>query len=213
MMTPTAWTARYAVLMFIMWWVMMVAMMLPSAAPMILLFATVNRRQRESGHLHVATSLFVLGYLVAWTVFSIIAVILQWEFERTRILSPMLTTTTVTFGAVLLIVVGIYQLTPIKHACLLHCRSPLAFLSTHWQGGALGALHMGLVHGIFCVGCCWLLMGLLFFGGVMNLYWVAGVALLVLVEKTLPAGHWISYGTGVALLVCGVAMFVVAIQE
>jgi predicted metal-binding membrane protein len=140
-------------------------------------------------------------------------VILQWEFERTRILSPMLTTTTVTFGAVLLIVVGIYQLTPIKHACLLHCRSPLAFLSTHWQGGALGALHMGLVHGIFCVGCCWLLMGLLFFGGVMNLYWVAGVALLVLVEKTLPAGHWISYGTGVALLVCGVAMFVVAIQE
>jgi predicted metal-binding membrane protein len=206
MMTPTPWTPRYAVLMFAMWWVMMVAMMLPSAAPMILLFATVNRQQRETGHPHFAATLFVLGYLVMWTVFSFIAVVLQWQFERTRILSPTLTTTSVSFGALLLVAAGIYQLTPIKHACLLHCRSPLAFLSTHWRGGARGALHMGLLHGIFCVGCCWLLMGLLFLGGVMNLYWVAGVALMVLVEKTIPGGHWISYGAGVALLVSGVTM-------
>ena len=203
MITPAVWTPGYAVLMFFMWWVMMVAMMLPSAAPMILLFATVNRKQQETGHPHVATSVFVAGYLAAWAGFSLIAVILQWGFERTGILSPMLVGTNVIFGGVLLLAAGIYQLTPIKHACLRHCRSPLAFLSTHWRRDDWGALRMGLVHGTFCVGCCWFLMGLLFFGGVMNLYWIAGLALFVLFEKTVPAGHWLGYATGVALLVWG----------
>jgi predicted metal-binding membrane protein len=210
MMTPVVWTPGYAVLMFLMWWVMMVAMMLPSAAPMILLFATVNRKQRETGHPHVATSVFAVGYLAAWAGFSLVAMILQWGFERTGILSPMLVGTNVIFGAVLLLAAGVYQLTPIKHACLRHCRSPLAFLSTHWRRGARGALRMGLVHGAFCVGCCWFLMGLLFFGGVMNLYWIAGLALFVLFEKTVPAGHWLGYATGVALLVCGAGMLALA---
>jgi len=206
MMTPAVWTPGYAILMFFMWWVMMVAMMLPSAAPMILLFATVNGKQRETGHPHVATSIFTFGYLAAWASFSLVAVMLQWAFERTGILSPILVGTTVIFGGVLLLAAGVYQLTPIKHACLRHCRSPLAFLSTHWQAGALGALRMGFVHGVFCVGCCWFLMGLLFFGGVMNLYWIIGLALFVLVEKTVPAGHWFGYVTGVVLLVWGILM-------
>ena len=210
MMTPAVWTPGYAVLMFFMWWVMMVAMMLPSAAPMILLFATVNRKQRETGHPHVATSIFAVGYLAAWAGFSLVAVILQWGFERTGILSPMLVGTNVIFGGVLLLAAGVYQLTPIKHACLRHCRSPLAFLSTHWRRGARGALRMGLMHGAFCVGCCWFLMGLLFFGGVMNLYWIAGLALFVLFEKTVPAGHWLGYATGVALLVWGAGMLALA---
>jgi len=210
MMTPVVWTLGYAVLMFFMWWVMMVAMMLPSAAPMILLFATVNRKQRETGHPHVATSIFAVGYLAAWAGFSLVAVILQWGFAQTGILSPMLVGTNVTFGGVLLLAAGIYQLTPIKHACLRHCRSPLAFLSTHWRRGARGALRMGLMHGAFCVGCCWFLMGLLFFGGVMNLYWIAGLALFVLFEKTVPAGHWIGYATGVALLVWGAGILALA---
>ena len=210
MMTPVAWMPGYAVLMFFMWWVMMVAMMLPSAAPMILLFATVNRKQRETGHPHVATTIFAVGYLAAWAGFSLVAVILQWGFARTGILSPMLVGTNVIFGGVLLLAAGIYQLTPIKHACLRHCRSPLAFLSTHWRRGARGALRMGLVHGAFCVGCCWFLMGLLFFGGVMNLYWIAGLALFVLLEKTVPAGHWIGYATGVTLLVWGAGMLALA---
>ena len=210
MMTPTVWTPGYAVLMFFMWWVMMVAMMLPSAAPMILLFATINRRQRETGHPYVATSIFAVGYLAAWAGFSLVAVILQWGFERTGILSPMLVGTNVIFGGVLLLAAGVYQLTPIKHACLRHCRSPLAFLSTHWRRDARGALRMGLVHGAFCVGCCWFLMGLLFFGGVMNLYWIAGLALLVLFEKTVPAGHWLGYATGVVLLVWGAGMLALA---
>jgi predicted metal-binding membrane protein len=210
MMEPMAWTPGYAALMFVMWWVMMVAMMLPSAAPMILLFATVNRKQRETGHPHVATSLFAVGYLAAWAGFSLVAVMLQWGLASTGILSPMLVGTNVIFGGVLLLAAGIYQLTPIKHACLRHCRSPLAFLGTYWRQGARGALRMGLVHGIFCVNCCWFLMGLLFFGGVMNLYWIAGLALFVLFEKTVPAGHRIGYATGVALLVWGTGMLAFA---
>ena len=211
MMTPAAWTTGYAVLMFFMWWVMMVAMMLPSAAPMILLFAAVNRKQHETGHPHVATGIFAVSYLGAWAGFSLIAVTLQWWFQRTGILSPMLVGTNVIFGGVLLLAAGIYQLTPIKHACLRHCRSPLAFLSAHWRPKARGALLMGLVHGAFCVGCCWFLMGLLFFGGVMNLYWIAGLALLVLFEKTVPAGHWLGYATGVVLFVWGAGVLALAL--
>ncbi len=211
MMTPAVWTSGYTILMFFMWWIMMVAMMLPSASPMILLFATVNRKQRETGHPFVATSIFALGYLAAWAGFSLVAVLLQWGFERTALLSPSLVGTNVIFGGVLLLVAGAYQLTPIKHACLRHCRSPLAFLSTHWRRGARGALRMGLEHGAYCVGCCWFLMGLLFFGGVMNLYWIVGLALFVLFEKIVPAGHWLGYSTGVALLVWGAAMLAVAL--
>jgi predicted metal-binding membrane protein len=210
MMTCSAWTPGYAVLMFFMWWVMMVAMMLPSAAPVILLFATVNRKQRDTGHPHVAASIFAFGYIAAWAGFSLVAVILQWGFELTGILSPMLVATNAIFGGVLLLAAGMYQLTPIKHACLRQCRSPLAFLSTHWRRGARGALGMGLLHGAFCVGCCWFLMGLMFFGGVMNLYWIAGLALFVLCEKTVPAGHWLGYATGVALLVWGAGMLALA---
>jgi predicted metal-binding membrane protein len=209
-MAPAVWTPRYAVLMLLMWWVMMVAMMLPSAAPMILLFATVNRKQRDTGHPYVATSIFAIGYLTAWAGFSLVAVMLQWGFQRTGILSPMLVATNAIFGGFLLLAAGVYQLTPIKHACLRHCRSPLAFLGTHWRRGARGALSMGLVQGAFCVGCCWFLMGLLFLGGVMNLYWIAGLALFVLFEKTVPAGHWLGYATGVALLVWGAGMLALA---
>ncbi len=211
MMTPAVWTPGYAILMFFMWWVMMVAMMLPSAAPMILVFATINRKQREIGNPHVATSLFAVGYLATWAGFSLVAMILQWGFERTGILSPMLVGTNVIFGGVLLLAAGVYQLTPIKHACLRHCRSPLAFFSSHWRRNARGALRMGLMHGAFCVGCCWFLMGLLFFGGVMNLYWIAGLALFVLLEKNVPAGHWLGYATGVALSVWGAALLALAL--
>ena len=206
MLAPVVWTPGYAVLMFFMWWVMMVAMMLPGAAPMILVFAMVNRRQREAGHRYVATSAFAFGYLASWAGFSLVAVLLQWGFQRTGMLSPMLVGTNVRFGGVLLLAAGVYQLTPIKHICLRHCRSPLAFLSAHWHSGAGGALHMGLLHGAFCVGCCWFLMGLLFFCGVMNLYWIAGLSLFLLVEKTVPAGRRIGHMTGIILLASGVWM-------
>jgi predicted metal-binding membrane protein len=206
MLTPAVWTPGYAALMFVMWWIMMVAMMLPSAAPMILVFATLNRKQREAGQPYVATSIFAFGYLAAWAGFSLVAVILQWGFELTGLISPVIVGTNVIFGGALLLAAGAYQLTPIKRACLRYCRSPLAFLGTRWRWGPSGALLMGLEHGAYCVGCCWFLMGLLFFGGVMNLYWIVGLALFVLFEKITPAGHWLGYTTGAALSVWGAAL-------
>jgi predicted metal-binding membrane protein len=205
-MTRAIWTPGYAVLMFFMWWIMMIAMMLPSAAPVILLFATVNRKQHDTGHPYVATSIFALGYLIAWAGFSLVAVTVQWELGLTGILSPIHGATNAILGGFLLLAAGVYQFTPIKHACLRHCRSPLAFFSTHWRRGARGALYMGLLHGALCVGCCWFLMGLMFFGGVMNLYWMVDLALFVLCEKTVPAGHWLGYATGVVLLVWGAGL-------
>jgi len=202
-MTPASWTVRYAALMLLMWWIMMLAMMLPSAAPMILLFAAVNRQQGAAGRPYVATSVFVAGYLAAWGAFSLVAVTLQWAFERTGLISPTLVGTNMVLGAVVLLAAGVYQLTPLKHACLGHCRSPHGFLGAHWRPGVRGAVRMGAEHGTFCVGCCWLLMGLLFLGGVMNLYWIIGLALFVLLEKTVPLGHWFGYASGVGLSLWG----------
>lgn len=208
MMQPAIWTTAYTVLMFFMWWIMMAAMMLPSAAPLILVFATINRRQRDSRNPHVATGIFTLGYLVAWGGYSMAGVSLQWLFERIGIISPMLVANSAILGGILLLAAGVYQLTPLKHACLRRCRSPLDFLAARWRRGAAGALYMGLLHGAFCVGCCWFLMALMFIGGLMNLYWVAGLALYFLIEKTVPAGHWFAYATGIVLLLWGAGMLV-----
>ncbi len=207
LMKPVSWSLDYAVLMFLMWWIMMLAMMLPSAAPTILLFAMVNRKQRSSGRPYVGTGAFAVGYLSAWSGFSLVAVTLQWAFEHTSLLAPNLSVGTI-LGSVLLLAAGVYQLTPVKHACLGQCRSPHAFLGTHWRRGTGGAFRMGSVHGTYCVGCCWFLMGLLFVGGVMNLYWIVGLALVVLLEKALPAGHWLAYAIGVALLASGAFILV-----
>ncbi len=211
MMMPAVWTPAYAVLMFFMWWIMMVAMMLPSATPMILVVARACHQQLDTGRARVTTSIFVLGYLATWAAFSLVATLAQWALERNGLLSPSLVSTSVLLSAGILIGAGLYQLTPLKRACLRHCRSPLAFLSAHWRPGVRGALRMGIVHGVYCVGCCWFLMGLLFFGGVMNLYWIAGLALFVLLEKTVPAGHWLEYTTGVALLFWGGGVLVLTI--
>ena len=201
MMTPAAWDAGYASLMLVMWWVMMVAMMLPSAAPMILLFTALNRRNGEGKALPLVA--FVLAYVTAWGGFSLGAVALQWALERSGLLSPMMTTTSSILGGSLLVGAGIWQLSPLKHACLRHCRTPIHFFAHGWRPGASGAFRMGLEHGAFCLGCCWVLMALLFYGGVMNLWWIAGLALYVLVEKVVPAGHWIGRGTGSLLVLWG----------
>ena len=203
MAKPAPWTPGYAVLMLAMWWVMMVAMMLPSAAPMVLLFAAISRKERERGGVPAAAGFFVTGYLLAWGGFSLVAVVLQWALEHLALLSPMMATTSVGLGAALLIAAGIYQLTPLKQACLRHCRSPVAFLAGHWRPGAAGAIRMGLAHGLFCLGCCWVLMALLFYGGVMNLWWIGGLALYVLIEKLAPAGPNIGRFTGLVLILWG----------
>jgi predicted metal-binding membrane protein len=208
-MAPMAWTPGYAVLMFFMWWIMMMAMMLPSAAPMVLVFAMVNRKQREKGAPYVPTAIFAAGYVLVWGAFSLAAVAAQWGLEQSGLLSSMMASTSVTLGAGLLVAAGIYQLTPLKHACLRHCRSPIFFITHHWRPGDLGALRMGVEHGAFCTGCCWFLMALLFYGGIMNLFWIIGLAVFVLLEKTIPAGHWLAGITGALLIAWGGVLLLV----
>lgn len=206
LMEPAIWTPAYFVLIFAMWWVMMVAMMLPSAAPMLLLFARVNRKDKAAGAPWLPTALFAAGYLLVWGGFSALASALQWSLESSRLLSPMLETTNRWLGSGILIAAGLWQLTPLKTVCLRHCRSPLGFLIGSWSQGRLGALRMGLEHGAYCLGCCWFLMALLFVGGVMNLYWIIGIAVFVLLEKTIPHGNWLSRITGLVLLAWGVVL-------
>ncbi|MFT5391517.1 MAG: putative metal-binding membrane protein [Gammaproteobacteria bacterium] len=198
-----AWTSTEAVLMFVMWSVMMVGMMLPSAAPMILMFARVSLNHRRAGRPYVATSVFVLGYVLAWGLFSAAATAAQWGLERVALMGFDMRTTDMPLAGALFIAAGLYQLSPLKHACLRLCRSPLDFVLNRWREGSMGALRMGTAHGLYCLGCCWLLMLLLFVGGVMNLLWIATLSAFVLIEKLLPAGTVTSRITGVAMAAFG----------
>ena len=200
------WTPGYWVLMFVMWWVMMVAMMLPSAAPMILLFATVNKGAVRQNSRAVPTFVFAAGYLLIWGGFCLLAVVAQWALTSLDLLDQMMQSNSRYLGAALLISAGIYQFTPVKDACLKNCKSPVQFIMGHWVPGHFGALKMGLLHGAYCLGCCWFLMGLLFFGGVMNILWIGGLALYVLLEKLMPHGSILEKVVGGILVVWGVAM-------
>ena len=202
-MSPAAWTPGYAALVVGMWAVMMAAMMLPSGAPMILLFATLAQRSRARGQSAGNWGLFAGGYLAIWSVFSLAAAALQFGLEEAALISSMMQTTSTALAGSALVATGLYQWTPFKQACLRRCRSPLDFIVTHWRSGARGAFAMGVRHGAYCVGCCWMLMLLLFVGGVMNMAWIAGLALFVLVEKLAPAGHWIGRVAGLLLIVWG----------
>ncbi len=196
------WSAPYWAIMLAMWWVMMIAMMLPSAAPAVLLYARVHRQSRKtSAASAVPTVAFVLGYLLAWLVFSAAATMLQAGLERIGLVDHMMMwSTDRTLTGAFLLAAGIIQLSPLKSICLEHCRTPVDFLTQHWRQGTLGALRMGLHHGLFCVGCCWLLMALLFAGGVMNLIWIAALTVFVLVEKLAPYGGWTAKATGLLLI-------------
>jgi predicted metal-binding membrane protein len=202
-MEPMPWSAFYAALMFTMWWAMMMAMMVPSAAPMVLLFTAIKRKQRASVSPSLDAWVFLSGYLLIWAGFSLVASLAQWRLERAGLLSMAMASTSATLGGVILLAAGLYQFTPVKNACLRYCQSPVLFLSRYWQPGAMGALRMGLRHGGYCLGCCWFLMALLFVSGVMNLVWIAGIALYVAFEKLLPLGHRLSRAAGVALIVSG----------
>jgi predicted metal-binding membrane protein len=201
-----AWGITDFGLTFGMWAVMMVAMMTPSAAPMILMFAGVNRRRREQQASYVSTSVFLAGYLVVWATFSVLATAAQWGLHTVSLLSPMMAITSPLLGGVLLLAAGVYQWTPLKHACLSKCRSPLGFVLNEWREGGWGALLMGLKHGAYCTGCCWSLMALLLVAGVMNLLWVAAIAGFVLLEKVAPAGDRLGRVAGLVLVGWGVWM-------
>lgn len=197
----TTWSPQNFALTFCMWMVMMIGMMTPSAAPMILLFAKLNKKKTHSQF--VSTSLFVAGYLFIWGMFSLVATFIQWWLESTSLMMPMARVNSPVIAGVVFVVAGLYQFTPLKHACLKHCRSPFAFIMNEWRDGKFGAIRMGAVHGAYCCGCCWFLMALLFVVGVMNLLWVAVIALYVLVEKVAPAGQWVARIGGVLMLSFG----------
>ena len=206
-----SWSAADFGLMFVMWAVMMVAMMAPSAAPMLLMFAALNRRRRDQDAPYVPTGIFLAGYVIVWTVFAAAATGGNWGLHQASLLSSMMGAATSGYlGGALLLAAGAFQWSPLKTACLKQCRTPMGFLMTSWREGHRGALRMGLEHGAYCLGCCWALMLLLFVLGIMNLVWIAALAAFVLAEKVAPMSEWVSRGTGVLLAGWGVWAIVTA---
>jgi len=196
--------AARAAIIFSMWWSMMIAMMLPSAAPTILLYGRAAGGDRTGQTPAPATGLFLAGYLAVWGGFSAAATMLHLMLERIDLLGPMtMASQARSLSAAILVAAGLYQLGPLKDMCLRHCRNPAQFLSRHYRPGGMGALRMGLVHGAYCTGCCWLLMMLLFVGGVMNLAWIALLTVIVALEKLLPGGRWLAAASGIAFLAWG----------
>jgi predicted metal-binding membrane protein len=204
------WRAIEFAYVFLMWAVMMVGMMAPSAAPMILMYAGVGRRGKARGKPYAATSWFAAGYLLSWSGFSLAATVLQWAIERAALLDSRMAIDSNLVGAIVLIAAGVYQWTPLKDVCLAACQSPFQFLMRHggFRDQVRGCLLLGLRHGGYCVGCCWVLMALLFVGGVMNVLWIALLALLVLLEKLTPIGRWIARAAGTASVAAGAGLLV-----
>ncbi len=201
-MMTSVWDGSHLLLLWTMWAAMMAAMMVPSAWPMLMMYGGLSRGKSSghSSHLY----LFAAGYVLVWALFSAAATIVQRMLAGLLVLSPMMELTSPQASAALLIVAGVYQLTPFKRVCLRSCRSPISFLLGHWRPGRLGAFRMGIDHGVYCVGCCWALMLLLFVGGVMNLYVIAALTTLVAVEKVLPAGEYSSRLSGGLLIALAV---------
>ena len=203
LMMPSAFVGgaiAYPLLLFIMWWTMMMAMMLPSAAPAILIFGAISRKFAEKEAPATPLAVFVAGYGAIWTGFATVAVTMQLLLSQRISLSMMMAVTSAVAGGGLLVAAGLYQMSPLKSACLRKCQTPLMFFARNWRKGYLGALRMGLSHGLYCLGCCWVLMGLLFYGGVMELRWIVGLALYVAAEKLIPAGNQLSRFTGILLI-------------
>ena len=211
----TDWGPVDLALVFLMWTVMMVAMMLPTALPMVLAFrALPGPSAATSPAWRVAA--FVAGYLMVWAGFSLVIALVQWLLLQARWITPMMEIRSPVLGGMLLLSAGLFQFSALKHACLSTCRSPLSFLMTEWRPGAGGAWVMGLRHGVLCTGCCWLLMALLFLLGVMNVAWIAALTAFVLLEKTWPTlwpgARWISPAGGVLLMAWGAVLLVGGVQ-
>ena len=207
--TPAVWSFNYSVLMFFMWWTMMIAMMLPSASPMILLYTALIRRTKKAKSIIRQVTSFICGYLLAWAAFSLSAAALQSQLELRDWMSPMMMeATNIYLAAGILIAAGVYQLTPLKTVCLEKCRQPASFLANYKNTWVNSPLRIGLVHGFYCVGCCWFLMGLLFFGGIMNLYWIVGLIIFVAIEKLHEKGIIFGKILGGGAIVSGIAFLI-----
>ena len=210
MMAPAfaPWTKVHLLFLVAMWVVMMVGMMTPSAAPMALIYVQVARRSASLGQAFAPVAWFVAGYLLAWTLFSVLAALAQWSLEALALMTPMMASASRPFGALVLMVAGVYQWLPIKDACVSQCRAPLSFVQRHggFQPRAAGSVRLGFMHGMYCIGCCWAFMLLLFVGGVMNLLWIAALMIFALLEKLIPGGRVISRLAGAGALASGAWM-------
>jgi len=214
MMTPAyrPWSPGFFAFMLVMWIVMIIGMMTPSVAPMILLYAAVARRnsstQGGARHAFASAGWFLAGYLLAWSAFALLATLLQWLLEWRALVTPMMAGTGPALGGVVLIVAGIYQWLPAKQACLSTCRAPLSFVQRHggFQPTASGSVRLGVLHGFYCIGCCWMLMLLLLAFGVMNLVWIAALMIYVLLEKIMPWPRAVARIAGVAAIAGGVLL-------
>ncbi len=203
-----AWTTVDLLVLFVMWTIMMVGMMLPSAVPLILNFAAETRQERQEARVLAPTDALVLGYVAVWTGFSVLATIGQWSLHEAALLSPTMVSTSPVLSGLLLLAAGVYQLTPMQYNLLKRCRQPLHFLRLNWREGIGGAFVMGLKHGAYCLGCCFVLMGILFFGGVMNLLLLAAVTVFVLFEKALPFGNVAGLVSGPLMIATGIYVLV-----
>ena len=206
MPVDAAWSRATAVAVFAMWAGMMLAMMLPSAAPMILAFDSLERRDAPGGRATSRSLAFAGAYLLVWIGYSGLAAGVQWGLQASALLTPMIVSRSEPLTAGLLILAGLYQLTPLKQACLRHCRTPLGFLMAEWREGARGALAMGFRHGLYCAGCCWALMLLLFVAGVMNPVWIVFLTVVVAMEKWPRLPIWLTRLFGGALISAGAAI-------
>jgi len=202
------WTPVHFLFVLAMWTVMMIGMMTPSVAPMVLIYQQVARHSAARGHAFAPAGWFAAGYLLAWTAFSLFASLSQWGLESLALLTPMMASASRMFGGALLIAAGVYQWLPAKEACLTQCRAPLSFIQQHggFQASARGSVRLGWQHGLYCIGCCWALMALLFVGGVMNLLWVAILMLVVLAEKLMPGGRILARIAGLVAIAAGLWM-------
>ncbi len=204
-MQPVAtWSYADIAVLMMMWAIMMAGMMLPSAYPVVMLVEQLNQKRIHRQASYTPTLFFVLGYLLAWTLYSVAISLIQYGLHYWALLNPMMRSANPWFSAALLIAAGSYQFTPLKQACLQRCRSPLSLLSLHWQEGIRGAVHLGFIHGQYCLGCCWFLMALLFVTGVMNLQWIFILTAVVLIEKVVAKGPYIEKALGLLLITLGV---------
>jgi predicted metal-binding membrane protein len=202
-MTPQ-WSWIDFVLLLLMWFVMMIAMMTPSVTPLILIFTLINRKRHQHQNPYVPSGFMITGYFLVWAVFSLLATLLQWLLQQVALLNPEMIITSKVLGGIILIAAGLFQFSPLKNTCLRNCRSPIGFIHQYWKDGKAGALRMGIQNGIYCLGCCWILMILLFVSGIMNILWIAIITLFVVIEKMLPSAKIMSSISGISLIVFGI---------
>lgn len=202
------WNSLDLFMLFLMWSIMMAGMMLPSATPVILWVDKINQRRRHSGTAYIPTLYFISGYLLIWSLFSGVITLIQWWLHSLSLLSPMMVSANTHFSAVLLILAGAYQWSPLKQQCLKLCKSPLSLMTTQWQEGTWGAIRLGMIHGQYCLGCCWALMTLLFVTGVMNLKWILLMSIFIMLEKRLKKGEKFGQLSGIAFIILGISLWI-----